>query len=232
MSTKLNFSSESFSTLIDSEFWEDAIFDNSIEVDINQSFGDIEVSDTVVLNQEEKEYDSNSSSRLRSSPLLFYLRQLGDAQIQAIERVYQVAVESMQCKPLATCDRSTKLYRPALDTVPCQSLTNCHNPLKDFTFTKCNESLEAEFNCAIPYFKNNKNKDVTPTGIGYDPFNRNIVGPKSCEFCHASSTLRCHGDCERPKLFFMKKRPPFENSEEWDPVTEYHIDDHDIDLNL
>jgi len=130
MNTKLNFSSESLSTLIDSEFWEDVILDNSIEVDINQLSGDIEVNDTVVLNQEEKEYDSNSS--LKSSPVLLYLRQLGDAQMQALERVYQVAVESMPCKPLATCNRSTKSYRPALETLPCQPLTNCHNPLKDF----------------------------------------------------------------------------------------------------
>lgn len=44
----------------------------------------------------------------------------------------------------------------------------------------------------------------------HDPFNPNIVGPKSCEYCHAETTLECDPKtCDRPKLFFSKKEPPF-----------------------
>ena len=45
----------------------------------------------------------------------------------------------------------------------------------------------------------------------HDPFDRNIVGPRSCEYCNARTTLQCTKDCPRPKLFFLRKKPPFEN---------------------
>ena len=52
---------------------------------------------------------------------------------------------------------------------------------------------------------------VTNSSHSYDPFDRNIVGPRSCEYCSAPTTLHCAKDCPRPKLFFMRKKPPFEN---------------------
>ena len=61
---------------------------------------------------------------------------------------------------------------------------------------------------------NNNNNDIicnTPS-YTYDPFDRNIVGPRSCEYCHASTTAQCTTDCPRPKLFFQRKRPPFVNA--------------------
>ncbi len=51
-----------------------------------------------------------------------------------------------------------------------------------------------------------------------DPcFNPNIVGPKSCEYCKASTTLECDPKtCDRPPLYFLKKRPAFATSStEW-----------------
>ena len=58
----------------------------------------------------------------------------------------------------------------------------------------------------------------------YDPCNRSLLGPRSCEYCKAETTLKCAWDCERPKLFSLKKRPPFESRDGWDPVTEYQTD--------
>ena len=47
----------------------------------------------------------------------------------------------------------------------------------------------------------------------------------SCEYCGASHTSLCSPHCQRPKLYFRKKRPPFCNHpERWDPVTGYEID--------
>lgn len=50
----------------------------------------------------------------------------------------------------------------------------------------------------------------------FDPLNPNIIGPRQCEYCRAESTLDCEPTCERPRLYFLKRKPPFEtNDEEW-----------------
>lgn len=79
------------------------------------------------------------------------------------------------------------------------------------------------------------------TSNNIDPFNRDMIGPRSCEYCGSSSTRICHSSdetvvvkdqqigqdipkCTRPKLYFMKKRPPFDNNaDKWDPISEYSI---------
>ncbi|KAL3794770.1 hypothetical protein HJC23_012780 [Cyclotella cryptica] len=63
------------------------------------------------------------------------------------------------------------------------------------------------------------------------------VGPSACEYCGKSDTNRCtsnlpgEGDvgqdenvCPRPKLFFLKKRPPFATPEGWNPKTGYRLE--------
>ena len=83
-------------------------------------------------------------------------------------------------------------------------------------------------------------------------YSRNApVGPGSCEYCGRGDTSACPsnlpGDCvahpmfrgrrggndpddgggracPRPKLFFLKKRPPFAGPEGWNPVTEYRTE--------
>ena len=53
------------------------------------------------------------------------------------------------------------------------------------------------------------------------------IGPSHCEYCGAASTGLCGPDCERPRLFFRNKRPPFGRKEEWDSSTEYRVRDAD-----
>ena len=49
--------------------------------------------------------------------------------------------------------------------------------------------------------------------------------PQTCEYCNADSTDKCTDDCQRPKLFFKKRRPPFcKPGPKWDPVTDYAIE--------
>jgi hypothetical protein len=50
--------------------------------------------------------------------------------------------------------------------------------------------------------------------VGIDGLGQNIVGPRMCEYCNAKDTKECQESCERPKLYFIKRRPPFENSKE------------------
>ena len=40
-----------------------------------------------------------------------------------------------------------------------------------------------------------------------------IVGPRSCEYCGSSSTMKCGPDCDRPTLYFAKQRSPFQKLE-------------------
>ena len=55
------------------------------------------------------------------------------------------------------------------------------------------------------------------------------IGPSHCEYCGAASTGLCGPGCERPRLFFRNKRPPFGRKEEWDDSTEYRLRDADGD---
>eukprot|EP00551_Chaetoceros_affinis_P016103 CAMPEP_0203713272 /NCGR_PEP_ID=MMETSP0091-20130426/70476_1 /ASSEMBLY_ACC=CAM_ASM_001089 /TAXON_ID=426623 /ORGANISM="Chaetoceros affinis, Strain CCMP159" /LENGTH=185 /DNA_ID=CAMNT_0050591287 /DNA_START=92 /DNA_END=649 /DNA_ORIENTATION=- len=60
------------------------------------------------------------------------------------------------------------------------------------------------------------------SSIEFDPFNRNIVGPRSCEYCGAKTTIDCDPDkCHRPQLFFGKKEPPFSLE------NDYYYNDYD-----
>lgn len=48
------------------------------------------------------------------------------------------------------------------------------------------------------------------------------VVPTFCEYCQAPHISKCTTTCERPKLFFQKKRPPFAKKDplKWDPDTD------------
>ena len=71
------------------------------------------------------------------------------------------------------------------------------------------------------------------TGSGYLYSPSAPVGPTSCEYCGQSNTDNCRSNlpgeatedgtsvCPRPKLFFLKKRPPFATPEGWNPKTGY-----------
>jgi hypothetical protein len=74
--------------------------------------------------------------------------------------------------------------------------------------------------------------DNGSTGYLYSP--SAPVGPSACEYCGKSDTHHCTSNlpgedpttdgenvCPRPKLFFLKKRPPFATPEGWNPKTGY-----------
>ena len=51
------------------------------------------------------------------------------------------------------------------------------------------------------------------------------VLPTFCEYCGASHISQCvPGQCQRPALYFQKKRPPFckPDKQKWDPQTDHY----------
>jgi len=85
---------------------------------------------------------------------------------------------------------------------PCRDNWECENSMSAFRCIKLWETCTQ-----------NQNQEQQCNKKRYDPFNRNIVGPITCEYCHAESTLKCHtNECNRPQLFFKRKKPPFENA--------------------
>jgi hypothetical protein len=104
-------------------------------------------------------------------------------------------------------DRQKEAMESFYDTAvekPCQTI-------------KCDDNTFGELSFGCSFLSINKTQDHHDADTPQDPFNRNIVGPSSCEYCNAKSTLECDTKtCDRPQLYFLKKRPPFENSrEEW-----------------
>jgi hypothetical protein len=48
--------------------------------------------------------------------------------------------------------------------------------------------------------------------------------PSTCEYCGSISVHECPESCQRPKLFFAKKRPPFcKKGQNWDAKTDHKI---------
>jgi hypothetical protein len=97
-------------------------------------------------------------------------------------------------------------YHSALEK-PCGGNVRCEDTFGDMSYLGC------AFLSPKPHHY--------AADIPHDPsdpcFNPNIVGPKSCEYCKASTTLQCDPKtCDRPPLYFLKKKPAFETSStEW-----------------
>jgi hypothetical protein len=51
------------------------------------------------------------------------------------------------------------------------------------------------------------------------------VVPAACEYCYAAHTSQCGKDCQRPRLYFQKRRPPFckADANVWHPKTDYAL---------
>jgi hypothetical protein len=131
---------------------------------------------------------ANQDDRVKPLYMYQYLQQLGDRQKEAIEKFYH-----------------------ALDK-PCGDVEGikCEDSLSNMTYFGCSFLSPVE---------DMQTRSVSGGEVenGFqkcrEPYNPNIVGPKSCEYCRAKSTLDCDPrNCERPKLYFIKKKPPFENS--------------------
>ena len=122
-----------------------------------------------------------------------YIQQLGDRQRKSIEKFYHEALER-----------------------PCGGSLKCENSHGDMTYFGCS-FLSPKHHHYVPGVTSAQSDDCDYNNMDMhtpqDPFNPNMVGPKHCEYCGAKTTLQCDPrTCDRPQLFFSKKKPPFESS--------------------
>lgn len=133
------------------------------------------------------EAENDVSSEEKVKPLLMY---------EYLHRLGDKQKEAME-----------KFYKAALE--PCGTSTGIKT-------VRCEDEL-SYFGCSFLSPSDDSSNQYTTDRGGQDPFNPNMVGPKCCEYCKAATTLECDPDkCDRPKLYFLKKRPPFDTTdEEW-----------------
>ena len=138
------------------------------------------------LKMAEDENDVTSKEKVKPLLMYEYLHRLGDKQKEVMEKFYKAALD-----PCAGTSTGVKSVR-------------------------CEDEL-SYFGCSFLSPSDDSSHQYTTDRGGQDPFNPNMVGPKCCEYCKADTTLECDPDkCDRPKLYFLKKRPPFDTTdEEW-----------------
>jgi hypothetical protein len=123
------------------------------------------------------------------------------------------------------------LYHNAVD-VPCQHLSNAEQAASDVfgNITTCGGKERFDFlHFLRPPAGEDGGSASASHGGGADDLYGDVygkdapLGPAHCEYCGAPDLELCtrRGGCQRPVLFFQKKRPPFAQAGGWDPVTEY-----------
>ena len=104
----------------------------------------------------------------------------------------------------------SSLYATTVDA-PCQRVQELENTIQN-SFLHCQQF---DF---LHFLKTEEGH------VDESVYARNApIGPSHCEYCGAASTELCGPGCERPRLFFRNKRPPFGRKEEWDSSTEYRL---------
>lgn len=110
----------------------------------------------------------------------------------------------------------------------CQMPTICHGSIED--------QLDVFMNCRQPlamfsFFRENKTRESA--GVEILPAGAYVL-PTFCEYCKSPNTRQCPPHCERPKLYFQKKRPPFQKLDPnlWNPQTDFALTaEEKADLN-
>jgi hypothetical protein len=113
-----------------------------------------------------------------------------------------------------------------LESAPDPPL-NCALCQDDFLFQgQLVEHLQFVTQCRYPrdflaIFHDHDHGGECNGGVDHDLFYRT---PTTCEYCGSMSVHECPESCERPKLFFAKKRPPFcKKGPNWDAKTDVKI---------
>lgn len=104
----------------------------------------------------------------------------------------------------------------------------CHGTsLPTICQIRLEDQLDVLTNCRQPLsFLSFFHEHNTPQGVGVEvlPAGAYVV-PTFCEYCGSAHISQCGSNCRRPKLYFQKKRPPFQplDPEKWDPRTSHAI---------
>eukprot|EP00978_Attheya_sp_CCMP212_P006664 scaffold15475_cov47-Attheya_sp.AAC.2 len=177
----------------------------------------------------ERDITSSDNGPNDQSSLSIYLDNLGKMHRDALERMYSIAIAP--CIGTSTTGSSAANNNLDHQTQPTNS-----SPQKDSSRTNnpfsgvCLESGGAldeplgYLNCSFPQFAlvdhtnsqphNNGDGDGDSTGSA-------IIGWRKCEYCGSASVTKCGPTCPRPKLYFLKQKPPFCSPHGWDPDSEY-----------
>mmetsp|Transcript_24902 Transcript_24902/g.37844 ORF Transcript_24902/g.37844 Transcript_24902/m.37844 type:complete len:201 (+) Transcript_24902:154-756(+) len=139
---------------------------------------------------------TESNSRNVNTPISKYLQELQDYQRDSMSTLYT-----------HTVDR------------PC--LGGCENDEIDL-FLSCRQLQPLSF---LPFVKHDETREDVDSWVDPLPVAGAYTIPTECEYCGAKHVSECDPElCQRPRLFFQKKRPPFcQNDKKWDPVTDFAI---------
>lgn len=150
----------------------------------------------------------------RSSALSAYLQQMDDYRKETMEVLYTNTVDR-QCLP--ACEQDEVAFFMVCDIA--QRVKYRLFFTNTIMFQACRQPLSF-----LPFVKEGEEYDQEDVYYSHPPPGAYII-PTTCEYCKAEHVLDCTHDCQRPKLFFRKKRPPFDSDpKRWDPVTEYELD--------
>jgi len=151
--------------------------------------------------------NNDETEKYPNTPLQRYMQELQQYQHESMASIYTHTVD-----------------RPCLHNM-CESnidgdyfLTSCRQPLSFLPFGK-----------GAGGFGGDETNDGDDWMIHQDsvlPMAGAYTVPTDCEYCGSQHVSMCDPTtCERPKLFFKKRRPPFcqPDPQEWDPVTEFRI---------
>mmetsp|Transcript_31357 Transcript_31357/g.35670 ORF Transcript_31357/g.35670 Transcript_31357/m.35670 type:complete len:288 (+) Transcript_31357:305-1168(+) len=154
--------------------------------------------------------DNNSNDETKkypNTPLQRYMQELQQYQRESVASIYTHAVD-----------------RPCLRNM-CEAETDgdyfltCHQPLSFLPFVKGG-------NGAFGGGETNEGDDWIMQEDSVLPMAGAYTVPSNCEYCGSVHVSMCDPiTCQRPKLFFRKKCPPFcrPDSQKWDPITEFEI---------
>mmetsp|Transcript_29857 Transcript_29857/g.71759 ORF Transcript_29857/g.71759 Transcript_29857/m.71759 type:complete len:167 (-) Transcript_29857:407-907(-) len=87
--------------------------------------------------------------------------------------------------------------------------TQCHSPAEIFSFFSKDEGDEKDNSVIAEDEHEELQLDNLDMDESLTAASSPYPLPASCEYCGAKSTKECLNTCTRPKLYLLKKRPPF-----------------------
>ncbi|KAL7581552.1 hypothetical protein ACA910_022115 [Epithemia clementina (nom. ined.)] len=105
----------------------------------------------------------------------------------------------------------------------CQVPGMCHGSIEDQLdmFMTCRQPLSM-----FSFFRDDQAREAVRVQVLPGAY----VLPTFCEYCKAPNRSSCPTHCERPKLYFQKKRPPFRKLDPnyWNPQNDFALNKEEM----
>uniref|UniRef100_A0A7S2UNC0 Uncharacterized protein n=1 Tax=Attheya septentrionalis TaxID=420275 RepID=A0A7S2UNC0_9STRA len=168
----------------------------------------------------ERDITSSDNAHNDQSSLSIYLDNLGKMHRDALERMYSIAVAPC----IGTGSSAANLDHPQPTNSSSQKESSRTNNLFSGVCLESGGALDEPLgylNCSFPQFALvDHNSQPNNNGDG-DSSIGSAIGWRKCEYCACASVTNCGPTCQRPKLYFLKQKPPFCSPDGWDPDSEY-----------